>query len=272
MLYKNIILFLLFTRLFLIPINLLAQEKIVIETNYLPKADTSLIYLPDKYYNEVMENFAVVILLHGYNGNYKQWSEIINLQEYSNKYNFIIATPDGFNSWYFDSPKISNSKFESFFLKQYLPYLKSNFRVDSNNIFISGMSMGGHGALYLYLKNINILKAAGSTSGVVDLNYSSNKYLSLSDLLGEYNNSKEIFNKYSSFYLLDEKKFTNCNIIFDCGNKDHLYSSNNRFKAKCDKLYINSLYFSSQGRHNNDYWRESINWHFIYFKNISDAK
>ncbi len=49
-------------------------------------------------------------MLHGHSGDYKQWSEIVDLKYYANKYNFLIVCPDGnFDSWYVDSP-ILNSK------------------------------------------------------------------------------------------------------------------------------------------------------------------
>ncbi|RLD45441.1 MAG: esterase [Bacteroidetes bacterium] len=246
-----------------------AQKTFVVETQYLVKADTSYIFYPKQKQTLFEQNTAVIIMLHGYGGDYKQWSKITDLQSYANKYNCIIVCPDGGkDSWYFDSPRQRNSKFESFFIKDYLPYLKSNFSIDTNGIFITGLSMGGHGAMYLFLRHPKLFASAGSTSGVLDLNASGLKYSSLSNRLGEYNDNKAIFDLYSSINLLESIKFSDKPIIFDCGNKDHLYNSNKAFKDRCDSLYINATYFSFPGRHDRKYWKESIAWHFEFFNNV----
>ncbi len=267
LLTKYCILFFFFV--FVLQYKSVGQQQFVIKSDYLAAADTSIIFFP-KHQNNISNNkLPLIILLHGYGGNYKQWSKIVDLQALSNRFNCIIACPDGLkDSWYFDSPLQKNSKFELFFLKQYLPYLKTNFAVDTNGIFITGLSMGGHGAMYLFLRHPELFASAGSTSGVLDLNYSSLKYSSLSNKLGEYNDNKDRFNKYSCINNLDKIKFTNKPIIFDCGNRDHLYQANKNFKERCDSLHINAFYFSFPGRHNRMYWRKSILYHFIYFNRI----
>ena len=245
-----------------------AQKTFVVETEFLPSADTSIIYTPNQKFGN--EKTAVIILLHGYGGDYKQWDKIIDLQEYANKYNFTIVCPDGGkDSWYFDSPIQKESKFESFFLKDYLPYLKENFKIDTNAIFISGLSMGGHGAMYLFLRHPELFASAGSTSGTLDLHSSGLKYSSLSNRLGEYETNKKAFDEFSAINQLENIKFTKKPIIFDCGNKDHLYKANMEFKEACDSLYVNAFYFSFPGRHNRQYWEKSIAWHFLFFDRIN---
>jgi len=246
-----------------------AQDIFIVQTDHLPNADTSIIYYPKQRQTFIEQKTPIVVMLHGYGGNYKQWSKITNLQSYANEYNCIIVCPDGGKqSWYFDSPIKQESKFESFFIEDYLPYLKENLSIDTNGIFITGLSMGGHGAMYLFLRHPELFASAGSTSGVLDLNASGLKYSSLSNYLGEYDTNKARFDNHSSINLLKNIKFTEKPIIFDCGNKDHLYQANKAFKEKCDSLYIKAFYFSFPGRHNRTYWKESIHWHFEFFNRI----
>ena len=74
----------------------------VIESSFLPSGDSVLIVKPNNY--KPANNYPLVILLHGWSGNYLQWNSIIELQEYANAYNFIIACPDGFyDSWYLNN-------------------------------------------------------------------------------------------------------------------------------------------------------------------------
>ncbi|MCK5777127.1 MAG: prolyl oligopeptidase family serine peptidase, partial [Bacteroidales bacterium] len=172
------------------------------------------------------------------------------------------------DSWYFDSPTQRNSEFETFFFHDLLPYVKHEFKVDTTAIFITGLSMGGHGAMYLFLRNSNKFAAAGSSSGVLDLNASSLKYSSLSNRLGEYKQNQKRFDSYSAINLLDSIKYTAKPIIFDCGNRDHLYKANKMFKQACDSLHVNAYYFSFPGRHNRAYWRESLPMHFRFFYQV----
>lgn len=261
--------YILIVSLFAYSLSLNAQHLFVIKTQLLEYPDTVVYYLPKSYSSTNSTNYPVVFMLHGYGGDFRQMGHILNLQAVADYYNFIIVCPDGQkDSWYFDSPKQRDSEYETFFFKDLLPYVKDEFKVDSSAIFITGLSMGGHGALYLFLRHPNRFAAAGSTSGVVDLNASSLKYSSLSDRLGEYNQQQERFNNYSAIHLLERIKYTDKAIIFDCGNGDHLYEANKNFKEACDSLHINAFYFSFPGRHNSAYWAKSLPLHFRFFHQI----
>lgn len=245
------------------------QGLFVLKTQLLENPDTVAFYLPKGYSPMADKKYPVVFMLHGYGGDYKQMGRIINLQNMANNYDFIIICPDGQkDSWYFDSPTQRNSEFETFFTHDLVPYIKSEFKVDTSALFITGLSMGGHGAMYLFLRHSNLFAAAGSTSGVLDLNASSLKYSSLSNRLGMYNQNIARFNSYSAINMLDSIKFTESPIIFDCGNGDHLYQANKNFKDACDSLHVNAFYFSLPGRHNRAYWRESLPLHFRFFYQV----
>ena len=56
---------------------------------------------------------------------------------------------------------------------------------DSTGRFITGLSMGGQGSIRLIAKYPDVFDAAGSMSGVMDLNESTKKY-GIVKLLGEY--------------------------------------------------------------------------------------
>lgn len=248
-----------------------SQDTLVFETNYLGKNDTVLVFKPDN--NEISESISAVYLLHGYGGDYKQWSKITDLQALANQYKTYIICPDGqYDSWYFDSPKQKKSEYESFFVKELYPEILKSYKIDSNNIFISGLSMGGHGAFYLFLRHPEMFNAAASTSGTLDLNSSSLKYSSLSNKLGAYNSNKDVFNKYSCINLLENIKFTEKPIFFDCGYQDHLYKSNLEFWEKAKSLRVNAVFKQSRGRHTSNYWSNSIIWHFVFFEEIKTNK
>ncbi len=117
----------------------------------------ALIIIPDSYVDGD-ENIPVILLLHGYGGDYKNWSVKTNLVQRSDEFNLIIVCPDGSqNSWYLDSPMDSSSLYETFMIQTLIPWLHQNYRI--NRMGITGLSMGGHGSLYLAIRHPGELKS-----------------------------------------------------------------------------------------------------------------
>ena len=254
---------LIFTFLFVAKF-LFAQEQLVYQSKNLPKPDTTWVFKPKSY--KKLQKMPVIYLLHGYGGNYKQWNNIMNAQKYADEYGFIIVCPDGlFSSWYLNSPVQPNSQFETFFFEELFPDIKNKYKIDEQNVFISGLSMGGHGALSLFIKQPSLFSAAGSTSGVVRLNDGFGKY-ALADLLGNPPKDDELWKRYSVLDNIDKLKGNNQAIIFDCGAADVFYEGNNLLKQKCDALKLNATYISQPGGHSRNYWTKSIAQQFAFFK------
>ena len=244
-----------------------AQDQLVLPSERLPGNDTIWVFKPADYH--INQLYPTVYLMHGLGGKYSSWSNLVNLQNYADKYRFIIVCPDGFNdSYYLNSPLIKNSQFETFFIQELYPYILKKYAIDSSKIFISGLSMGGTGAFYIFLRNPQLFLSAASTSGVFDLNLTGSRYKSLSRLLGPYNSNKKRFDKYSVINLLDNLKGSDKQILFDCGTKDPFYKCNNDFRQKCDELGINATYISQPGSHNSRYWKKAIKQHFNFFNSL----
>lgn len=249
----------------LISCTLLAQDKLIYQSKNLPKPDTTWVFKP-KNYNET-QKLPVIFLLHGYSGNYKQWNSIMDAQKYADEYGFIIVCPDGlFDSWYLNSPAKKDWQYESFFFDELYPNIKSKYKVDNRYIFISGLSMGGHGALYLFIKKPELFTSAGSTSGGVMLRDFSAKY-GLNALLGNPSKEDKIWDEYSVVPNIYKLQNTNKPFIFDCGSEDFFYAYNNDLKKKADELKLKATYISQPGAHNKAYWEKSIKQQFAYFKN-----
>ncbi len=244
-----------------------AQDQLVLESNLVPGNDTVWVFKPMSY--DTSACYPAVYLLHGWKGNYRSWAELIDLQEYADEYQFIIICPDGFyDSYYLDSPVDPSWQFESFFTEVLYPEMAESYALDKNRVFITGLSMGGSGAMYLFLKHPALFLSAGSTSGVMDLSYSSARHTSLSRLLGDYKSNRLLFDNYSPVNCLKNIEGSGRYIFFDCGTEDYLYECNNTFRKKCDELKIKATYISRPGDHNGTYWKESIRCHFDFFHNL----
>jgi putative tributyrin esterase len=254
----------LFTFFLLLSFSVKAQDQLVYQSKNLPKPDTTWVFKPKSY--KKADKMPVIFLLHGYSGNYKQWNGIMDAQKYADEYGFIIVCPDGlFSSWYLNSPAKPDLQYESFFFNELYPSIKQQYKVDDQRIFISGLSMGGHGALYLFIKRPDLFSGAGSTSGGIKLSDGFGKY-GLGDLLGNPPADSELWKKYSVYESIDQLKGNTKPIIFDCGASDMFYNSNNQLKQKCDALKLNATYISQPGGHNKAYWAKSIRQQFDFFK------
>ncbi len=249
----------------LFQVTVFAQDQIVYHSKNLPRADTTWVFKPKNHKN--VDKLPVIFLLHGYSGNYKQWNNIMNAQKYADDYGFIIVCPDGlFSSWYLNSPVKADCQYEKFFFEELFPDIKSKYKTDAQNVFISGLSMGGHGALYLFIQQEALFNAAGSTSGGIRLSDGFGKY-GLGDLLGNPPADSDLWKKFSVYENIDRLKGNTKPIIFDCGSSDMFYISNNLLKQKCDALKLNATYISQPGNHNKAYWAKSIKQQFEFFKN-----
>ncbi|MAT56960.1 MAG: esterase [Ignavibacteriae bacterium] len=256
-----------FWGLILLATVLSAQTLEIINSEFLPSADTTLVFSPNSEVTN--EKLPLVILLHGWSGNYKQWSSNVDLQKFSDVYNFIIACPDGFyDSWYINNPNKNNLMYEDFFINDFLPYIIKKYNVDEKNVFISGLSMGGHGAITFLLKYPEKFKSAGSTSGVLDLTMYPDRW-TIKEGIGEYTENKDLWKNNSAYYLLESIAGTDKEIIFDCGIDDFIYQSNFRFFEKTLNLKIKATFISQPGNHSHAYWKKSIPAHFDFFKRIS---
>lgn len=192
----------------------------------------------------------------------------MDAQKYADDYGYILICPDGLvKSWYLNSPAKPEWQYENFFFDELLPRIKSDFQVDTSKLFITGLSMGGHGALWLFLKHPEEFKSAGSTSGGINLRDAIGKF-GVPELLGNPQKDSDIWLKYSVIFNIDKLAGSKKQIIFDCGSGDFFYQSNNEFKRKCDSLKINATYISQPGTHNAAYWKKSIKQQFEFFSKL----
>lgn len=258
--------FTLWAVLVFICLNVSAQEQLVYQSKFLAKPDTVWVFKPKRMSNA--EGLPMIFLLHGYSGSYKQWHSIMDAQKYADDYGFLIVCPDGlYQSWYFNSPVKKDSQFESFFFDELFPDMVKRFKPNQSKVMISGLSMGGHGALHLFIQKPELFLSAGSTSGGVQLTDAFGKY-GLGDLLGDPPKDDELWKKYSVINNIQKLANVGKPFIFDCGASDFFYQSNNELKQKCDQLKLKATYISQPGTHNRAYWAKSIKQQFDYFNKL----
>jgi S-formylglutathione hydrolase FrmB len=253
--------------------GLRAQNQHILNSKHISKADTVWVFTPSEYKSNPAKAYPLIYLLHGWSGNYHQWNDIMDCQEYANRYGFIIVCPDGlYDSWYINSPAIQQSQYTDFFFKDLMPFVSKNYRTESKNMFITGLSMGGYGALYLFEQKPELFRSAGSLSGLLDLTTYWNIY-EINQVLGinDQKSGENLLNAYSVIGNAGKIAHSEKEIIFTCGTSDPFYAINNDFRLKCDELKIKATYITSPGTHNYEYWKSVIGFHFYFFKKMMKA-
>lgn len=224
-----------------------------------------IVILPDAAINGT--KCPTLYLLHGYAGNARTWLKIKpKLPFMADRDSIIVVCPDGKNSWYWDSPNNKDSQFETFISKELTNYIDSKYNTvkDRKGRAITGLSMGGHGGLWLSFRNKDVFGAGGSTSGGVDIRLFPKKW-EMSTQLGELDKNNEVWDNYTVITQLDKIKNGDLAIIIDCGTDDFFYEVNNNLHNELLKRGIYHDYIVRPGRHNNIYWNNSIDYQWVFF-------
>jgi S-formylglutathione hydrolase FrmB len=221
----------------------------------------------------------VVYLLHGYSGNYSNWIlKVPELKNYADEYKLLIVCPDGhYSSWYFDSPVDSSMRYETYIGTEVPAYIDSHYRTvkDRKARAITGLSMGGHGGLFLGFRHADIFGACGSMSGGVDLNSSRNKF-DVMKRIGDTLSYPGNWKKYSVINVIENYPkdlsagVASLAIIIDCGTEDFFYPDNHALHEKMLKLKIPHDYIERPGKHDWNYWANAVKYQLLFFRNYFD--
>jgi len=267
---KNI--FFILTFFLFVSANASTVDTIIIRSSAMQKDIKCVVVKPDSY-KKKKNHYPVVYLLHGYSGNYSNWVSLSNIKALADSYQLLIVCPDGeFSSWYIDSPVDSTMKFETYVGKEIPEAIDRLYRTipDKKARAITGLSMGGHGGLYLGLRHPDIFGACGSMSGGVDLRPFPKNW-DLLKRLGDTTLNASNWKNYSVINVIDSYRDSS-KIIIDCGIGDFFLDVNRALHKKMLDLKIQHDYIERPGKHDWDYWRNAIKYQLLFFKNYFDGK
>lgn len=212
--------------------------------------------------------YPVLYLLHGFSGNYSDWVKKDSaLASLTDVYHMIIVCPDGdFASWYFDSPVKSGSKYETYVAGELVKWVDQHYSTIASRTgrAITGLSMGGHGALFLAFRHTGTFGAVGSMSGGVDLRPFPESF-GLDQVLGKYSENPERWEKNSVVNMLHLVTPNLLSIIIDCGADDFFIRYNNKLHEALLNRNIPHDYTVRPGAHTWDYWCNSICYQALFF-------
>jgi S-formylglutathione hydrolase FrmB len=230
------------------------------------------LYLPPSY-EESDQNYPVLFFLHGANENEKRWStrgltdlmldQMIADGEIGE---FIVAIPFGENSFYTNSR--SGERWEDMVTDEFIPMIETDNRAlgTREGRAISGVSMGGYGALKLALKNPYLFGSVSAHSAMLLDNLESTivrpdlreLYLSLFDEIFGVSESMATWDENNPLGIARVADLNGMKIYFDCGTEDQygFYTGAGQLHEILDGRNIEHEFHLYPGRHGWDYARE----------------
>ncbi|UPW19656.1 alpha/beta hydrolase-fold protein [Agarivorans sp. TSD2052] len=199
-------------------------------SKHLAQTSAYALYLPPNYHTS-KQDYPLLVLLHGYGNNYKQWiidGKIQHLMDnmIANKSiePFIVLMPSAGTSYY-------KGQHESFIMQELLPHVAEQYQVKAGPGYsaISGISMGGAGAFYLAHKYPKQFGLSLPLSGYFDM---------------------EMYPSFSwQNFTLDAE------LTLFCGEDDSIsYPSNRRLVEQLNQQGVEFSYLTAEGGHTWRYW------------------
>lgn len=272
----------LFLLLLLFPSILVAQGRVDTISVYSPSMKKTLkaaISFPSGYENE-QSRYPVVYLLHGGSGAFSDWHQKVTengiVNQMADQHKVLIVTPGvGPASYYYDSPLLDTVRYETYMIQELIPFIDKNYRTlaQKESRAITGLSMGGHGAITLAAKHPTLFIAAGSMSGVMNIDtdlwkvgedFRSLRKKGQIEMLGPINYQGPLFNPYTAVGLVDQLKNQKVSLIIDCGVDDFLIETNRQMHSLLMEKKVAHEYIERPGAHTWNYWTEALPVQFFF--------
>jgi S-formylglutathione hydrolase FrmB len=258
-------------------------DTIVIPSKVMNKNYKAVIVLPASYSNNT-KAYPVLYLLHGGYGHFDDWikktPDRTLIPRLADQYNMIMVMPEGETfSYYLNSPVSKESQFETYITKEVIEKIDANYRTikDRKGRAVTGLSMGGYGALYLSARHPDLYCAAGSMSGALNLDMMEWRFpenalavfkKEFEKLLGPIEKYPQRYADASIINMVDKIKAANLKLIFDDGVDDYFIDVNRELHRR---LIFNGTphdYSERPGSHTWDYWQNSLPYHVLFFSKV----
>lgn len=136
------------------------------------------VYLPESYAagtnQRSTRSYPVLYFLHGLGDNERTlfnsggWILLDDLRKQNKIGEFLIAAPEGGRSFYINSTD-GKERYSDFFLQEFVPLIEAKYRIRKGraNRAISGISMGGYGALRFAFAHPEMFSAVSAQSAAL---------------------------------------------------------------------------------------------------------
>lgn len=224
-------------------------------------------------YPQPGEKYPVLYLLHGFSADESDWQRFSRIESYAQAKNLAVVMPDGYNSFYEDSP--FGAAYATYITEELPAAMEAIFPISGKreNRFIAGLSMGGGGTYKLALRFPEKYAAAASLSGGLNTRRS-NSPSGVSSRSNEwrkfaYGQNFEYFVPQMSDLkqLLKRRVEEGADLprLYQCcGTEDFTYPDNVAFRDYARELGVDLTWEDGPGAHNFDFWdpyiRKILDW------------
>jgi S-formylglutathione hydrolase FrmB len=194
------------------------------------------VLLPSSYDSDATQRYPVLYFLHGIGENEQVLLNsgglllVQDLRDQKQIGEFLIVTPAAGRSFYINS-RDGHVRYEDFFIREFIPYIETHYRikVGRRTRGISGVSMGGYGALRFALKYPQTFAAVSVNSAALlkelpKVKLSDSQETTLARVLGSSFGSPfddDFWTRNNPFTLArNGPRPAGLKIYFDCGTED----------------------------------------------------
>lgn len=238
---------------------------ITVKSNALKKRADITVYTPSVS-DEVL---PIVILLHGVYGSHWAWAMKGKVHETAQKLidngeikpMILVMPSDGLYGDGSGYVPHKTENYEKWIVEDVIQVVKEQFQqaTDASPIFITGLSMGGFGALRLGAKYPSVFRAFSGLSSITHFNQ-------LSKFVSDFDDLKEsALEQDGVLDFLIKNKGILPPFRFDCGSEDILIEYNRQLHADLEEHGIPHIYKEFSGGHSWDYWAEHIAETLLFF-------
>lgn len=228
------------------------------------------------------ENYKMVVLLHGYNGNNMDWVTNTGIVKYAEENNLVVVMPAGENKFYIDNIKTGEA-YGRFIGEELIACMRKLLPVSTKreDTCIGGLSMGGFGAV------VNGLRFPDTFGYIVSLSGA----LFLEPMMSEKN--EEVLIRKEKFDALlgtsEQMLHTDADyretlenllkknpqkipeIYLACGTDDFWYRASESFSKYLTHMNVGHLFVETKADHEWSFWNCYIERAIKWFGNRGAA-
>ena len=232
------------------------------------------VLLPPSFDGGKTNRYPILYYFHGLGGDEQTlvsgggWDLIQDLWDRREIGEFVIAAPAAGRSFYINS-RDGRVRYEDFLIREFFPFIESHYRIQPGrrNRGVTGMSMGGYGALHIALAHPELFGAVSAHSPALiaklpRAEFDSQDSFGVMRLLGSaFGNPFDaaFWERNSPFTIVrDNPRPTGLAIYFDCGTEDDFgfYNGAKSFHDLLDSRHIPHEFHLYPGRHDWTYFAD----------------
>ncbi len=246
---------------------------ITVKSKALKRRADITVYIPQKVDTNL--SLDVVILLHGVYGSHWAWAMNAGVHKTTDRLiqqgkmrPMVLVMPSdglyGDGSGYLPH---QTSDYEKWIVEDVIAVIQEQIAGvnHKSNFFITGLSMGGYGALRLGAKYPNVFRSFSGLSSITEF---SQMKIFLEE--GEYDRLTGLVTKQDNVLdciLANKAKLSH--FYFDCGTEDILIEFNRKLHQSLVQNEIKHTYKENSGAHQWDYWRTYIEDSLLFFNEFT---